>query len=75
MKLPLLGAIAALTFVAAGTTLAAESSAEQNAQVSSDSTVMTQEKNLKAQQKQQKQKQADENQRGRPAEQTKPASN
>jgi hypothetical protein len=76
MKLPLLGTIAAFTLVAAGTTFAAESSTEQNAQGVSDSTVMTQEKNVKVEKKQQKQqKQSDENQRGRPTEQSKPAAN
>jgi hypothetical protein len=67
MKLPLLGAVAAMTFAIATTTMAAESSTQDSASAAPDSTVMTQTKNVKAETKQHKQVQADENKRGRPA--------
>jgi hypothetical protein len=67
MKLPLLGAVAAMTFAIASTTMAAESSTQDSVSGAPDSTVMTQTKNVKVETKQHKQVQADENKRGRPA--------
>lgn len=75
MKKPLLSAIAVLTFAAAGTVLAAESSEKETLSGADDTTVMTQAHNVKAEQKQHKQKQADEDKRGRPVQQKAPASN
>lgn len=69
MKLPLLGAIAAITLAAAGTAFAAESNTTETVSGASDSTVMSQSHNAKAEKKLQKQKQADEAKRGRPANQ------
>jgi hypothetical protein len=67
MKLPLLGAVAALTFAIATTTMAAESNTQESASGAPDSTVMTQTQNVKVEKKQHKQVQSDENKRGRPA--------
>lgn len=67
MKLPLLSAIAAITLAAASSTFAAESNTGETASGASDSTVMSQSHDAKAEKKLQKQKQADEAKRGRPA--------
>mgnify|MGYP000108740689 CR=1 FL=1 len=75
MKLPLLGAVAAMTFAIATTTMAAESSNQDSVSGASDSTVMTQTKDLNVEKKQHKQVQADENKRGRPAEKSSKAAN
>lgn len=69
MKLPLLGAIAAMTLAAAGTTFAADSNTNDTVSGAGDSTVMSQSHDTKAEKKLQKQKQADEAKRGRPANQ------
>jgi hypothetical protein len=69
MKLPLMGAIAAITLAAASTTFAAESNSADTVSGASDSTVMSQSQDTKAVKKLQKQKQADEAKRGRPANQ------
>lgn len=67
MKLPLLGALAAIAFSMATTTMAAESSTQDSVSGAPDSTVMTQTQNAKVIKQQHKQVQADENKRGRPA--------
>ncbi|RJX77398.1 hypothetical protein [Pseudomonas sp. LS-2] len=66
MKLPLLGAAAAMTFAIATTTMAAESTTQDSVSGAPDSTVMTQTQNVKVEKKQHKQVQSDENKRGRP---------
>jgi hypothetical protein len=75
MKLPLLGTVAAMTLAVAAATMAAESSTQDSVSGAPDSTVMTQTQNVKAQQKQHEQVQADENKRGRPADQSSRTSN
>lgn len=66
MKLPLLGAVAAMTFAMATTALAAESNTTDTASAAPDSTVMTQTHTVKIDKKVHKQVKADENKRGRP---------
>lgn len=66
MKLPLLGAVAAMTFAMATTALAAESNTTDTASAAPDSTVMTQTHTVKIDKKAHKQVKADENKRGRP---------
>lgn len=66
MKLPLLGAVAAMTFAMATTAMAAESNTTDTASAAPDSTVMTQTHTVKIDKKVHKQVKADENKRGRP---------
>ena len=66
MKLPLLGAVAAMSFAIATTAMAAESNTTDTASGAPDSTVMTQTKKEKVDNKAHKQVKADENKRGRP---------
>lgn len=66
MKLPLLGAAAAMTFAMATTALAAESNNTDTASGAPDSAVMTQTHKVKVDNKAHKQVKADENKRGRP---------
>lgn len=75
MKLPLLGAVAAMTLTFAAATMAAESTAQETVSGAPDSTIMTQTKNVKSVSKQHKQVQADENTRGRPTDKTASSSN
>lgn len=75
MKLPLMGTIAAMTLAFAGSTFAADSTTQETVSGASDSTVMTQTHDAKADAKNQKQKQADENKRGRPANESATGSN
>lgn len=75
MKLPLLGAVSALTIAMGASAMATESNNKETVSGASDSTVMSQTQNAKVQQKQHKQNQADENKRGRPSTESKPASN
>lgn len=75
MKMPLLGAIAAATLALSSATFAADSDTQETISGASDSAVMTQTRDVKAEKKQQKQKQADESKRGRPVNNTAPASN
>lgn len=65
----------ALTIALSTGVMAAESNSKETVSGASDSTVMNQTQNVKVQQKQHKQNQADENKRGRPANQNKPAAN
>lgn len=67
MKLPLMGTLAAMTLALSSATMAAESNTQESVSGAPDSTVMTQTRNLKAEQKQHKQVKADEDKRGRPA--------
>lgn len=66
MKLPLLGAVAAMTFAMATTALAAESNTTDTVSAAPDSTVMTQTHTVKIDKKVHNQVKADENKRGRP---------
>lgn len=66
MKMPLLGAVAAMTFAMATTALAAESTTQESVSGAPDSTVMTQTHKVKVDNKVHKQVKADENKRGRP---------
>ena len=75
MKLPVLGAIAALTLSFATATMAADSDTQENVSGAADSTVMTQAQDAKAVKKATKQNQADENKRGRPTANTSSATN
>lgn len=75
MKLPVLGAIAALTLSFATATMAADSDTQETISGAADSTVMTQTQDAKAVKKATKQNQADENQRGRPSANTSSATN
>lgn len=76
MKLPVLGAIAALTLSFATATMAADSDTQENISGAADSTVMTQtQQDGTAEKKATKQNQADENKRGRPDAKTSSATN
>lgn len=75
MKLPVLGAIAALTLSFATATMAADSDTQENISGAADSTVMTQTQDAKAVKKATKQNQADESKRGRPTAKTSSATN
>ncbi|MDC6378794.1 hypothetical protein JN403_18735 [Pseudomonas sp. 15A4] len=75
MKLPALGAIAALTLSFATATMAADSDTQETISGAADSTVMTQTQDTKAVKKATKQNQADENKRGRPTANTSSATN
>ena len=66
MKLPLFGAVTAMTFAIATTAMAAESNTTDTVSGAPDSTVMTQTHKAKADNKAHKHVQADENKRGRP---------
>lgn len=75
MKMSLMGAVAAATLALSSTTFAADSNTQETISGASDSAVMTQTHDVKAEKKKQKQTQADENKRGRPVNKTAPASN
>lgn len=75
MKLPVLGAIAALTLSFATATMAADSDTQENISGAADSTVMTQTQKDATTVKATKQNQADENKRGRPSTNTSSATN
>ena len=75
MKLPALGAIAALTLSFATVTMAADSDTQETISGAADSTVMTQTQDTNAVKKATKQNQADENKRGRPTANTSSATN
>jgi hypothetical protein len=75
MKLPVLGAIAALTLSFATVTLAADSDTQETVSGATDSTVMTQTENAKAVKKSTRQNQSDENKRGRPTDKASTATN
>lgn len=76
MKLPVLGAIAALTLSFATATMAADSDTQETVSGAADSTVMTQTQKDGSTVKQvTKQNQADENKRGRPGDKTSSATN
>lgn len=75
MKLPVLGAIAALTLSFATVTLAANSDTQETVSGATDSTVMTQTENAKAVKKSTQQNQYDENKRGRPTDKASSATN
>ena len=75
MKLPVLGAIAALTLSFATATMAADSDTQENVSGAADSTVMTQTQKDATTVKATKQNQADENKRGRPGTNTSSATN
>jgi hypothetical protein len=75
MKLPVLGAIAALTLSFATATMAADSDTQENVSGAADSTVMTQTQKDATTVKATKQNQADENKRGRPTANTSSATN
>ncbi|TDV58002.1 hypothetical protein EC919_10148 [Pseudomonas graminis] len=75
MKLPVLGAIAALTLSFATATMAADSDTQETVSGAADSTVMSQTQDAKAVKKATKQNQADENKRGRPTTNTSSATN
>ncbi|MBD8708698.1 MULTISPECIES: hypothetical protein [Pseudomonas] len=75
MKLPVLGAIAALTLSFATATMAADSDTQETVSGAADSTVMTQTQKDATTVKATKQNQADENKRGRPTANTSPATN
>lgn len=75
MKLPVLGAIAALTLSFATATMAADSDTPETVSGAADSTVMTQTQKDATTVKATKQNQADENKRGRPTANTSSATN
>lgn len=75
MKLPVLGAIAALTLSFATATMAADSDTQETVSGAADSTVMTQTQKDATTVKATKQDQADENKRGRPTANTSSATN
>ncbi|MEN5028700.1 MULTISPECIES: hypothetical protein [unclassified Pseudomonas] len=75
MKLPVLGAIAALTLSFATATMAADSDTQETVSGAADSTVMTQTQKDATTVKATKQNQADENKRGRPTANTSSATN
>ena len=75
MKLPVLGAIAALTLSFATATMAADSDTQETVSGAADSTVMTQTQKDTTTVKATKQNQADENKRGRPTAKTSSATN
>jgi hypothetical protein len=75
MKLPVMGAIAALTLSFATVTLAANSDTQETVSGATDSTVMTQTENAKAVKKSTQQNQSDENKRGRPSDKASSATN
>ncbi|MEX6664198.1 hypothetical protein [Pseudomonas sp. W2-17] len=75
MKLPVLGAIAALTLSFATATMAADSDTQETVSGAADSTVMTQTQKDATTVKATKQNQADENKRGRPTAKTSSATN
>ena len=75
MKLPVLGAIAALTLSFATATMAADSDTQETISGAADSTVMTQKQKDATTVKATKQNQADENKRGRPTANTSSATN
>ncbi|MDH0746882.1 hypothetical protein N5D61_11050 [Pseudomonas sp. GD03842] len=75
MKMPLIGALAAMTLAVSTAAMATESNTQESVSGAPDSTVMTQTKTVEVAKKQHKQVQADENKRGRPTDQTSHTSN